>query len=144
MSVKPIPEGYRVVTPYLLVKGVAKLLDFLCATFDAKVTRRVELPDGTIPHAEVRIGDSVVMIGGASGEFPPMPGGLHLYVVDVDEVYRRALHAGATSLMEPSDQFYGDRSAGVRDPSGNCWWIATHIEDISEEELQRRSIAYQR
>lgn len=105
MSVKPIPDGYHTVTPYLLVKGVAELLDFLREAFDAEVVHRLELPDGTIPHAEVRIGDSKVLIGGATGGFPPMPGGLYVYVPDTDAVYERALKAGATPLLEPADRF---------------------------------------
>jgi PhnB protein len=141
MAVKPIPEGYHTVTPYLTVPGVPKLIDFLKQAFDAREIERMMEPDGTIRHAEVRIGDSVVMMGEAEGERQPMPSGIYLYVNDTDTVYKRALQAGATSLMEPADQFYGDRSAGVKDPSGNYWWIATHQEDVPPEELKKRAEA---
>lgn len=136
-----IPDGYHSVTPYLVVEGLPKLIDFLKAAFDGVETERVPGPDGKIAHAEVRIGDSVVMMGEAGEEWKPMPAMIYLYVSDADASYKRALDAGATSLMEPADQFYGDRNAGVKDPSGNLWWIATRIEDVSKEELQRRAEA---
>jgi len=98
-------------------------------------------PDGSVRHAEVRIGDSHVMMGEAGGEWTPMPAGIHLYVEDCDAIYRRALQAGGTSLREPADQFYGDRSAGIKDPCGNSWWIATHIEDVPPAEIERRAKA---
>lgn len=139
--VKPIPDGYHTVTPYLIVPGVARLIDFLKQAFDAKEILRMPTSDGRIMHAEVRIGDSVVMMGESGGEVGPMPASIHLYVEDTDATYKRALGAGATSLREPADQFYGDRSAGVKDPSGNRWWIATHQEDLSSEELERRAAA---
>jgi PhnB protein len=142
MAVKPIPDGYHSVTPYLVVQGVPTLIDFLKQAFDAQETMRMPRPDGAIMHAEVRIGDSAVMMGEAMGEFKPMAGSIHLYVEDTDATYQRALQAGATSVMEPVDQFYGDRSAGVKDPVGNHWWIATHIEDVSPGELARRAEAY--
>ena len=93
----------------------------------------------TVGHAEVRIGDSMVMMGEASDAWKPMPSALYLYVADVDVAYRRALAAGGTSTMEPMDQFYGDRSGGVKDPAGNIWWIATRVENLSREELERRA-----
>jgi PhnB protein len=141
MPVKPIPDGYHTVTPYLIVQGVAGLIDFLKQAFDAKEEHRTAMPDGTVMHAQVRIGDSAVMMGQAPGAHTPMPSAIYLYVPDADAVYRRALAAGATSIMEPADQFYGDRNAGVKDPSGNHWWIATHKEDVSPEELQKRAEA---
>jgi len=141
MAVKPIPDGYHTVTPYLVVSDVAGLIDFLEQVFGASETERMERPDGSIMHAEVRIGDSVVMMGEASDEFAPMPGMLHIYLEDVDDAYGRALAAGATSLREPTDEFYGDRAAGVQDAFGNQWWMATHVEDVSAEELQRRAEA---
>lgn len=140
-NVKPIPDGFHSVTPYLIVEGVAGLIDFLKQAFDAVEKERLPGPDGKVGHGEVRIGDSVVMMGEASGEWKPMPGAIYLYVNDTDATYKRALAAGATSLMEPSDQFYGDRNAGVKDPCGNMWWIATHKEDVSPEELTRRAAA---
>ena len=138
-SVKPIPDGYRTVTPFILVQGADKLIDFVKKAFDAKETERYLMPDGTIGHAEVRIGDSVIMISDAQEEqFKPMQSGIHLYVEDCDVIYKRTLDAGATSIMEPADQFYGDRSAGVKDQFGNRWWIATHKEDLSKEEIAKR------
>ena len=141
MTVKPIPDGYHSVTPYLTVQGAAKLIDFLKQAFEAQEIERLTRPDGAIGHAEVKIGDSIVMMGEAGGEWTPMPGAMYLYVNDVDATYKRALQAGAVSTMEPMDQFYGDRSAGVKDPSGNQWWIATHKEDLSPEELAKRAQA---
>jgi len=142
MAAKPIPDGYHVVTPYLIVRGVPGLIDFMTKAFQAEVLERMETPDGTVMHAEVKIGDSMIMMGEASDKYPPMPAGLYLYVKDTDAVYRRALDAGATSLMEPADQFYGDRNAGVRDSSGNLWWIGTHIEDVPAEEMKKRAQAF--
>ncbi len=139
MTTKPVPDGYHSVTPYLTVTGVANLIDFLKEAFAAVETERMTRPDGTVGHAEVRIGDSMVMMGEASDAWKPMPSALYLYVADVDGVYRRALAAGATSTMEPMDQFYGDRSGGVKDPAGNIWWIATRVENLSREELERRA-----
>lgn len=140
-NVKPIPDGYHTVTPYLVVEGVDELIDFLKQAFDAVETERLPRPDGKVGHGEVRIGDSVVMLGEASGEWKPMPGFIYLYVNDTDATYKRALEAGATSVMEPADQFYGDRNAGVKDASGNMWWIATRKENVSPEELRRRAEA---
>jgi PhnB protein len=139
MAVKAIPDGYHAVTPYLVVEGVDRCLQFMSAAFGAQEKLRMPRADGSIGHAETRIGDSLVMLGEAGGDNPPMPATLHLYVEDCDATYRRALEAGGTSLREPTDQFYGDRMAGVRDPAGNCWWIATHIEDLSDEQLVARA-----
>lgn len=138
-SVKPIPEGYHTVTPYLLVQGAENLINFMKNAFDAKETERYSMPDGSIGHAEVRIGDSVIMVADAQGdEYRPMAAGIHLYVEDCDVTYKRAIGAGATSVREPKDQFYGDRSADVNDQFGNKWWIATHKEDMSKEEIIKR------
>jgi PhnB protein len=140
-SVKPIPDGYHTVTPYLIVNGVPRLLDFLQQAFGATELTRAPRPDGSIMHAEVAIGDSRVMMGEPPPSSPSMPGCVHLYVVDTDALYHLALQAGATSLREPTDQFYGDRMAGVQDPLGNHWWIATHTEDVPPAELARRAAA---
>ena len=138
-SVKSIPDGYHTVTPYLLVQGADKLIDFVKKAFDAKETDRYSMPDGTVGHAEIRLGDSVIMLSEAMGEeYKPMTSGIHLYVENCDAIYQRALNAGATSTMQPADQFYGDRSAGVKDPFGNHWWIATHKEDLTKEEITKR------
>ncbi len=138
MPVQPIPQGYHSVTPCLVVRGAARLIDFLKQAFAAEEIDRFEGPDGSIMHAEIKIGDSMLMLGEASEQFPAQPAALCLYVPDTDAVYRRAVDAGGTSLREPADQVYGDRSAGVADPSGNSWWIATHVEDVSREEMERR------
>jgi PhnB protein len=139
MAVKPIPDGYHTVTPYLTVEGASSLIEFLKEAFDAQETERVVQPDGTIMHAEVRIGDSVVMLSDAMGERKPMPTGIYLYVNDADATYQCALQAGATSMMEPANLFYGDRHGSVKDPAGNYWSIATHIEDVPREELAKRA-----
>jgi PhnB protein len=130
MAIKPIPDGYHTVTPYLLVQGVPGLLDFVARAFDAREVHRATQPDGTVNHAEVRIGDSVVMMGEARGEFTPMPAMLYLYVADVDATYAQALRAGGASLQAPADQHYGDRTGAVRDPAGNQWWIATRVREV--------------
>jgi len=140
-KVKPIPDGYHTITPYLTVKGVANLIEFLKRAFNATITEHMAEPDGTVRHAEAKIGDSIVMMGEAGGQWTPKPCTLYMYVQDVDSVYRRAIEAGAVSVREPANQFYGDRSGGVRDACGNEWWIATHVEDISKEELTLRAKA---
>jgi PhnB protein len=142
MAVKPVPEGYHTITPYLVVPGAAKLIDFLKQAFDAREIHRMNAPDGSVMHAELQIGDSRLMMGEASGQFPAMPVGLYLYVPNCDELYRRAIAAGGTSIAEPKDQFYGDRHGGVKDPAGNQWWIATHIEDVAPDEMTRRAEAH--
>lgn len=140
-STKPIPDGYHTVTPYLLVENAAALIDFLKRAFHAKETERFALPDGTVSHAEVQIGDSKVMMGQARGEMKPAPASLYMYVEDVDYVYHNAVEAGGNSVSEPKDQFYGDRSASIKDPAGNTWWIATHVQDLHPEELRKRFLA---
>jgi PhnB protein len=137
MAVKAIPDGYHSVTPYLIVRGAAQLIDFLKEAFGAEETFRMP-GGGGIMHAVVRIGDSLVMMSDAMGEHGPMPTMLFLYVEDVDAVYKRSLQAGATSTQEPENQFWGDRAGAVKDALGNQWWIATHVEDVSVEELERR------
>jgi uncharacterized glyoxalase superfamily protein PhnB len=137
-SVQPIPDGFHTVTPYLLVDDAAGLIPFLERAFGATLLGRYDSPDGRLMHASLQIGDSKVMMGQAAEQWPAMPAMLHLYVEDVDAVYRRAVEAGARSIREPEDQFYGDRSGGVVDPAGNQWWITTHIEDVSDEEMARR------
>lgn len=129
-QVNPIPEGYHTVTPYLIVQEAEKLVDFVKQAFGAVEHFRATGSAGGL-HIEVTIGDSRVMLGGGgawSGE--PSPATLYLYMEDVDTVYQHALQAGATSIMEPADQPYGDRLAGVKDAFGNTWYIATHVEDV--------------
>jgi uncharacterized glyoxalase superfamily protein PhnB len=142
MPVKPIPDDYHAITPYLIVKGVARLIDFVERAFDAELVHRTDRPDGSVMHAEVRIRDSRIMMGEARDEWPAMPTTLYLYVEDADAAYARALGAGAQSVHEPADMFYGDRQGGIKDPSGNLWWIATHIEDVAPDELKRRAEAF--
>jgi len=144
MAVRAIPEGYHTVTPYLVGPDVAGLLKFLAAAFGATETERVTDPGGAVRHAEVQIGDSRVMMGEPTGDYAPMPAMLQLYVEDVDAVYQRALRVGGISIEEPADQFYGDRRGGVRDPSGNQWWISTRKENLSHEEIARRAAAAMR
>jgi PhnB protein len=141
MAVKAIPDEYHSIQPVVIVKGAAKLIDFMKQAFGATEKMRMGGPDGAIGHAEVQIGDSVVMLADASEMFPAMPATLLVYVDDCDAVYKRALAAGAKSERAPEDQFYGDRSAGVNDALGNRWYIHTHIEDLSAEEMERRQAA---
>jgi len=140
MAVQPIPDGFHTVTPYLVVKGVSKLIDFLGQAFGATLVHKTAMPDGTVMHAQVKIGDSFVMMGEAPDEKQVMPAMIYLYVPDTDALYKRALEAGATSIMAPMDQFYGDRNAGLKDACGNQWWLATRKEDVPDDELQRRAM----
>ena len=144
--VKPVPEGYHTVTPYLIVNAGAKALDFYARAFGAIERLRIDA-GGKIGHAEITIGDSCIMLADEHPEIgalgPTTVGGspvsLHLYVEDVDAAVARAVAAGATLVRPVADQFYGDRVGGVADPFGHRWFIATHKEDLSSEELQRRA-----
>jgi uncharacterized glyoxalase superfamily protein PhnB len=138
MAVNPIPEGYHTVTPYLLAKDAAALLNFLKQALGAVVKSSHGSPDGKIMHAELRIGNSMLMLAEASEKWAPMPAMYYLYVEDVDSLYKQALAAGGVSLREPTNEYYGDRSAGIQDAHGNQWWMATHIEDVTPEEIERR------
>lgn len=126
MADAKIPEGYHTVTPYLLVADVPREIEFLRQAFGAEEMYRSTLPDGTVNHADIRIGDSHVMMGQANEQYPAMPCMLYLYVPDVDATYARALEAGGVSVREVRDEEYGDRSGGVKDPFDNQWWVATH------------------
>jgi PhnB protein len=139
MAVKPVPDGYHAVTPFLVVRGAAAFLEFLRKAFDAKVTECHRAEDGTVMHAEARIGDSMVMVGEEQPKSAATRSSLYLYVPDADSVYRSAVAAGAVSVMEPADQFYGDRNAGVTDAFGNQWWIATRVENVPPDEMARRA-----
>ena len=139
MAVHHVPQGFTAITPYLVVEGANRLLDFVQKAFDAEVLLRMDGPDGKIHHAAVKIGGAMLELADAGEHWSAMPAGLHVYVPDIDATYRRALDAGAVSILAPADQFYGERSASVRDPRGNVWHIATHIEDVSEEEMKRRA-----
>jgi PhnB protein len=146
-KVKPIPEGYHAVTPYLVVNGGAGAIEFYKEAFGAKELFRMTRPDGKVGHAEIRIGDSCVMLADEAPEVearsPKSVGGtpvmLHLYVEDVDRVFSQAVAAGAIVLRQVKDQFYGDRAGGVADPYGHRWYIATHVEDVSPEEVKKRA-----
>ncbi len=138
MAVKPIPDGYHTVTPYLTVADAAALLDFLQRGLGAKEKYRHSDETGRVRHAEVQIGDSMVMVGQAREPWTPKPTNLYLYVDDVDAWYERAVGAGGKSIQKPANQFYGDRTAGVEDSQGNSWWLGTHVEDVTEEEMVRR------
>jgi PhnB protein len=140
MAVKAKPDAFQSVTPYIIVEGAERLIAFAKAAFDAEEIMHLPGPAGRgVGHAELRIGDSIIMLSDASAQHPAMPCMLHVYVEDVDAVYQRALAAGATRVREVANQFYGDRAGGVRDACGVMWWIATHVEDVSPEELRRRA-----
>jgi len=138
MAVKAIPEGYHTVTPYLTVADAEAQIDFLKKAFGAEETYRHTDDTGRVSHAEVRVGDSMVMIGQAREPWTPRPATFYLYVENVEAAYRCAIAAGGKSKQELTDQPYGDRSGGVEDSLGNYWWVATHVEDVSPEEIQRR------
>jgi PhnB protein len=141
-SLKPIPDGYHTVTPFLNVKGCAKLIDFLRAAFGAEEVMRMPGPDGSVMHAEVNIGNSRIMLGEIMQ--PSQPSAMsyfYVYVTDADSMYKRAIGAGAISVSEPSDQFWGDRMGTVKDPFGNHWSVATHKEDPTPEEMAKRMAA---
>ena len=133
-----IPEGYTTVTPWLISPDTAQLIDYVTAAFGAEELYRLTAGDGTIGHAEVRIGNAIVMMFDAPPVWPSTPGFLRLYVDDADAVHQQAVAAGGTSVTEVTHLYFGDRAGRVRDPLGNLWWIHTRIEDVSAEELERR------
>jgi PhnB protein len=145
-KVKPIPEGYNSVTPYLFVKGAASAIDYYKNVFGAKERMRMPGPNGRIMHAELQIGDSIVMLADENPQVgaksPETIGGtsssLHVYVEDVDSTSKKAVSAGAKLVRPVKDEFYGDRIGTIIDPFGHMWSIATHIEDVSPEEMKKR------
>ena len=141
MAVKPIPENYPRVSPYLVVKNVEETMDFIQYVFEGKVREKRVMPDGSVNHGEMNIGNSVILMGKATEDYPPLNAMLYIYVEDTDKAYSRAIEKGAVSVMEPANQFYGDRNAGVKDKNGISWWMASHIEDVSPEEMIRRNEA---
>jgi PhnB protein len=149
MSVKPIPEGYRTITPYLAVEDAAEAIDYYKKAFGAKERGRMEAPGGKIGHAELEIGDSLVMLSDALPQFSTRPptelGGtsasVFMYVEDVDAVVKQAVDAGGTVTMEVADQFWGDRFGSLQDPFGHLWSIATRVEDVPPEEMAERAKA---
>lgn len=148
-SVKPIPDGYHSVTPYLIVKGAARAIEFYKTAFGAEELVRMVQPDGAIGHAEIRIGNSMVMLADENPATralsPQAVGGtpvlMHLFVEDVDAVFNRAVAAGGSVERPLKDQFYGDRTGGIVDPFGHRWYVATHKEDVTPEELRKRAAA---
>ena len=141
-KVNPVPEGYHTITPFVVVKEAKNCMDFIKAAFNGEVIDAHYHNDGSLMHGTMRIGNSMLMMSEASDRFPAMPVMLYLYVEDVDTIYKKAVEAGGTSLREPTNEFYGDRSAGVQDKWNNQWWIATHVEDVSPEEMEKRQAAY--
>jgi PhnB protein len=149
MAVHHIPEGYHSVTPYLVVDGAAAALEFYTKAFGATELMRMPAPGGKIGHAEIMIGDSHVMLADEhpeQGHVGPKtvggtPVGLMIYVPDVDTMFKTALSLGATETRPVEDQFYGDRMGSLKDPFGHNWMIATHIEDVSPEEMEKRMAA---
>ncbi len=141
-DVAPVPDGYTAVTPYLVAEDAPRLIEFLAEAFGAVERMRIPMPDGGLGHAEVEIAGAAVMLSSAAPpEFAPTQSQLHLYVEDVDAVYERAVGAGGAAVAEPADQFYGDRLGRVADPAGNVWSIATHVEDVTPEQIMERMAA---
>jgi uncharacterized glyoxalase superfamily protein PhnB len=138
-TIRPVPEGYTTVTPWIIGHDTAGLLEFLREAFGAEEIVRVAGPDGVIGHAEARIGDAVVMMFDGRPEWPDTPAFLRLYVPDGDAVFRRALDAGATAVTEMTELFWGDRVGRVRDPFGNLWWIQTRVVEVDAQEAERRA-----
>jgi PhnB protein len=151
-KVKPIPTGYHAITPYLIFDGAARAIDFYQRAFDAKELLRIPAPNDRIGHAEIKVGDSVIMLADEHPEmdayapthFNGSPVSLLLYVTDVDKQFRQALAAGATEVRPVADQFYGDRSGTLKDPFGHTWHLSTHKEDLSTEEINRSMAAMKR
>jgi PhnB protein len=145
-KVKPVPDGYHTATPYMIVQGGAQAIDFYKKAFGAEERFRMPGPDGKLMHAEIQIGNSIIMLGDECPEMgarsPQALGGsgvgLFLYVADVDAAFKRAVDAGATAKQPPTDMFWGDRYCKLSDPFGHEWSIGTHIEDVSPEEIDRR------
>jgi PhnB protein len=142
MAVKPIPEGCHTVTPYLTVPDAKKEIDFLVAAFGGVERERIHRPDGTVIHAQVLVGDSLLMIGEPPDSSKSMPMTLYHYVTGCDAVWKQAVAAGGEVINEPMDMFYGDRTGAVKDPGGNVWWIATHKEELSVAQIEERAAAF--
>ena len=138
MSVKPIPDGFHTITPYLFAHSASRLIEFISAAFEGELIFQQKRPDGAVMHATMRIGDSMLMLADATREFGPMPSSIYLYVTDCDAVYQRALGSGGVSIFPMMTLPSGERYGGVKDPCGNIWWVATHVEDVPPDEQQRR------
>jgi len=144
---QPIPEGFRTITPYFTVQGVPRLIEFLKQAFEAEEIHRSVTPDGIVMNAELRIGNSMVLMGEAPKgitDLKIMTSMLYMYVIDSDSVYERAIEAGGKAIREPADQIYGDRVGAIEDPCGNQWWIATRRESVSDEELRLRMAQFKK
>lgn len=145
MSVKPIPDGFQCITPYLGIAKAAEAIEFYKKAFGAIEVMRLSMPDGTVGHAELRIGGFPIMLGTPCDQGPlcnpdASPSvGLHLYVEDVDKSYAQAINAGGTVVSEVQDQFYGDRSGTLKDPYGHLWFLATHKEELTEAQIAERA-----
>lgn len=139
MAFDYIPEGYKAVNPYFVIENPETLVEFALKVFDAEMTESIEDENGRISHAEIKIGDSIIMMGRRTESNTPYTGMMYVYVENVDETYKKALDAGAQSVMEPVDMYYGDRNGGVIDTTGITWWIATRFEEVTPEELQKRA-----
>ena len=135
-----IPPGFRAVTPYLAVHHAHATIDFLKRAFDAEEVETNVMPDGRIMNAIIRIRDSLIFIGERPSTAEPWPAMLYMYVEETDGVFQRAVAEGGKVIAEPRDQFYGDRTCAIEDPSGNHWWIAAHIENLSSKELVDRAV----
>lgn len=138
-SVRAVPEGYHTITPYLVVDNAQALIEFIKNAFDAKVSFVTKRDDDKIMHAEVSIGDSFLMLADTMEGMAAQTAMLYLYLEDVDSVFQRAVKVNATTVREPRTEFYGDRAGAVKDEWGNTWWIATHVEDVDQQELERRA-----
>ncbi len=138
-SVRPVPEGYHTITPYLVSDNATELIHFIEQAFGGKLMFKMLHDNGRVMHAVITIGDSTIMISDTMEGMQTQTAMLYLYLENADETYKKALNSKATSVREPKTEFYGDRAGAVKDPSGNIWWIATHVEDVSDEELRRRS-----
>jgi uncharacterized glyoxalase superfamily protein PhnB len=139
MPVNYLPDGCPAVIPYLVVRNGKEFAEFMKAVFDATCDEWETNPDGTMAHGELKIGGSLIMFGETAPGRTPETAMLYVYVKDTDAVYKKAIVLGSTSIMAPSDQHWGDRNAGFKDKWGNTWWVATHVEDVPPDEMQRRS-----
>ena len=138
MSIEPIPKGFHAITPYLFAQGASRLVEFVSAAFDGELIFQQKRPDGAIMHATMRIADSMLMLADPTPEFGPTPTSIYLYVANCDAVYHRALSSGGVSVFPIMTLPSGERYGGVKDPCGNIWWVATHVEDVPLDEQERR------
>lgn len=138
-SVNPMPEGFHTITPMIMAENVDRIVDFAKKAFDAQEVNRVESSDGKTWHACLKIGDSMVMFGDTMGMHDGTTSCIYLYVKDANAAYQKAINAGGESVQEVKDMFYGDRSGGVKDSAGNFWFVATQVEKVDQDEVQRRA-----